>query len=83
MWPATRAILIGPPVAVGSAVGIGGTAGAIGGMLMSKYNGYILDVFGSYQPIFALAGGAYIVGIAVIHSLSPKLERVSEDAVTD
>ena len=72
-----------PRVAVGSAVGIGGTAGAIGGMLMSKYNGYILDVFGSYQPIFALAGGAYIVGIAVIHSLSPKLERVSEDAVTD
>jgi ACS family hexuronate transporter-like MFS transporter len=71
-----------PRVAVGSAVGIGGTAGAIGGMLMSKYNGYILDVFGSYQPIFALAGGAYIAGIAVIHFLSPRLERVPEEAVT-
>ena len=71
-----------PRVAVGSVVGIGGMAGAVGGMLMSKYNGYILDVFGSYQPIFALAGGAYIVGIAVIHSLSPRLTRVSEAAVT-
>jgi ACS family hexuronate transporter-like MFS transporter len=71
-----------PRVAVGSAVGIGGTAGAIGGMLMSKYNGYILDAFGSYQPIFALAGGAYIAGIAVIHFLSPRLERVPEEAVT-
>ena len=71
-----------PRVAVGSAVGIGGMAGAVGGMLMSKYNGYILDVFGSYQPIFALACGAYIAGIAVIHILSPRLERVAEEAVT-
>src|SRR5438045_5387695 len=71
-----------PRKAVGSAVGIGGMAGAVGGMLMSKYNGYILDVFGSYQPIFAIACGAYIVAIAVIHSLSPRLTRVSEAAVT-
>jgi ACS family hexuronate transporter-like MFS transporter len=71
-----------PRVAVGSVVGIGGTAGAVGGMLMSKYNGYILDVFGSYQPIFALACGAYIAGIAVIHFLSPRLTRVTEAAVT-
>lgn len=71
-----------PRIAVGSIVGIGGTAGALGGMLMSKYNGYILDAFGSYQPIFALAGGAYIAGIAVIHFLSPRLTRVTEAAVT-
>jgi MFS transporter, ACS family, hexuronate transporter len=71
-----------PRIAVGSIVGIGGTAGALGGMLMSKYNGYILDVFGSYQPIFALAGGAYLAGFAVIHLLSPKLTRVTEAAVT-
>jgi ACS family hexuronate transporter-like MFS transporter len=71
-----------PRAAVGSVVGIGGTAGAVGGMLMSKYNGYILDVFGSYQPIFALAGGAYIVGIVTIHILSPKLTRVTQEAVT-
>jgi ACS family hexuronate transporter-like MFS transporter len=71
-----------PRVAVGSVVGIGGMAGAVGGMLMSKYNGYILDVFGSYQPIFALAGGAYIAGIAVLHFFSPRLTRVAEETVT-
>jgi ACS family hexuronate transporter-like MFS transporter len=71
-----------PRVAVGSIVGIGGMGGAVGGMLMSKYNGYILDAFGSYQPIFALAGGAYIAGIAVIHFFSPRLTRVAEEAVT-
>jgi ACS family hexuronate transporter-like MFS transporter len=70
-----------PRAAVGSVVGIGGMAGAVGGMLMSKFNGYILGVFGSYQPIFALAGGAYIVAIVVIHFLSPKLTRVTEEAV--
>jgi len=70
-----------PRVAVGTVVGIGGTAGAIGGMLMSKYNGYILDAFHSYQPIFLIAGGAYIVGMVVIHSLSPTLRRVPEEAV--
>jgi ACS family hexuronate transporter-like MFS transporter len=70
-----------PRAAVGSVVGIGGMAGAVGGMLMSKYNGYILGAFGSYQPIFALAAGAYIVAIVVIHFLSPKLTRVTEEAV--
>jgi ACS family hexuronate transporter-like MFS transporter len=38
-------------------------------------------VFGSYQPIFALAGGAYLVAIVVIHVLSPKLTRVTAAAV--
>jgi len=70
-----------PRAAVGSVVGIGGTAGAVGGMFMSQYNGYILGVFGSYQPLFALAAGAYIVAIVVIHFLSPKLTRVTEAAV--
>jgi ACS family hexuronate transporter-like MFS transporter len=70
-----------PRAAVGSVVGIGGMAGAVGGMLMSQYNGYILGVFGSYQPIFALAGGAYIAAIAVIHFLTPTLSRVTEAAV--
>ena len=67
-----------PRAAVGSVVGIGGMAGAVGGMLMSKYNGYILGVFGSYQPIFAIAGGAYMVAIVAIHILSPQLQRVTE-----
>ena len=66
-----------PRGAVGSVVGIGGTVGAIGGMVMAKYAGYILDGIGSYTPLFAVAGSAYFVALAAVHLLSPRLERVS------
>jgi ACS family hexuronate transporter-like MFS transporter len=62
-----------PRQAVGSLVGIGGTAGAIGGMLLSKYTGWVLDRLGSFTPIFALGGSAYILALLVIHILTPRL----------
>ena len=65
-----------PKSAVASVIGIGGMFGAIGGMLMTTYNGYILEFFGSYQPIFIVAASAYLVAITVIHLLTPKLQRV-------
>jgi MFS transporter, ACS family, hexuronate transporter len=65
-----------PRAAVGSVIGIGGTVGAIGGMLMAKYAGYILDSFGSYAPLFAVAGSAYFIALLAVHLLSPRLERV-------
>ncbi|MBZ9646788.1 MFS transporter [Sphingobium sp. 3R8] len=66
-----------PRGAVGSVVGIGGTLGAVGGMAMAKYAGYILDGIGSYTPLFAVAGSAYFVALAAVHILSPRLERVN------
>ena len=66
-----------PRGAVGSVVGIGGTVGAIGGMVMAKYAGYILDGIGSYTPLFAVAGSAYFVALGAVHLLSPRLERVN------
>jgi ACS family hexuronate transporter-like MFS transporter len=68
-----------PRTAVGSVVGIGGTAGAIGGMLIAKFIGYVLDISDSYAPIFAVAGGSYFLGIIALHLLSPRLERASFD----
>lgn len=68
-----------PKQAVASVIGIGGTAGAMGGMLMTTYNGYILDVFKSYQPIFIVAGSAYLVAIVVIHLLTPRLKPVAAE----
>jgi ACS family hexuronate transporter-like MFS transporter len=65
-----------PRAAVGSVVGIGGTAGAVGGMLMAKYAGYILDSIGSYAPLFAVAGSAYFLALLAVHLLSPRLARV-------
>ena len=68
-----------PRTAVGSVVGIGGTAGAIGGMLIAKFIGYMLDLSDSYAPIFAVAGGAYFLAIAAVHLLSPRLRKASFD----
>ncbi len=65
-----------PKQAVGSVVGIGGTAGAVGGMLMSKYAGWVLDSIGSYTPIFVVAGTVYLLALAVIHALSPGMRAV-------
>jgi len=65
-----------PRFAVGSVIGIGGTAGAIGGMLMAKYAGWVLDTIGSYTPIFIVAGSAYLLALLAVHLLSPRLEPV-------
>jgi ACS family hexuronate transporter-like MFS transporter len=65
-----------PRKAVGSIVGIGGMAGAVGGMLISKIVGYTLQWTGSYVPIFIIAGSAYLVALLVVHLLAPKLEPV-------
>jgi ACS family hexuronate transporter-like MFS transporter len=65
-----------PRSAVGSVVGVGGMIGAIGGMLMAKYAGWVLDSIGSYTPIFVVAASAYLLALLVIHLLSPKLEPV-------
>jgi len=63
-----------PRRAVGSIVGIGGMAGAIGGMLIAKIVGYVLQWTGSYRIPFLIAGTAYLVALAVIHLLAPRLE---------
>lgn len=70
-----------PRDAVGSVIGIGGTAGAVGGMLMAKYAGFVLDHLHSYAPIFAVASSAYLLALLAIHLLSPRYApvRISEN----
>ncbi len=58
-------------------VGIGGMAGAVGGMLIAKVVGYILDATGSYVPIFIIAGSAYLFALLLFHSLTPKMNPVA------
>jgi ACS family hexuronate transporter-like MFS transporter len=68
-----------PRSAVGSVVGIGGTVGAIGGMGMALFTGYILDATGNnYSVLFAIAGSAYFAALLAVHLLSPRLARVDE-----
>lgn len=63
-----------PAQAVGSVVGIGGMAGAIGGMLIAKTVGYTLQWTGSYMVPFLMAGSAYLLALAIIQTLAPRLE---------
>jgi ACS family hexuronate transporter-like MFS transporter len=63
-----------PAQAVGSVVGMGGMAGAIGGMLIAKIVGYTLQWTGSYMVPFLIAGFAYLVALAAIQLLVPRLE---------
>jgi ACS family hexuronate transporter-like MFS transporter len=65
-----------PRSAVGSVVGIGGMIGAVGGMVMAKYAGYVLDKIGVYTPIFVVAASVYLLALLAIHLLSPKMEPV-------
>lgn len=65
-----------PRGAVGSVVGIGGTLGAIGGMMMAKFVGYVLQTTGSYALIFLVAGSVYLIAILLVHLLSPRLARI-------
>jgi len=61
-------------IAGGAMIWLGALAGAVGGMLISKVVGYILQSTGSYVPIFIIAGSAYLVALAIIQLLVPKLE---------
>ena len=61
-----------PRGAVGSVVGIGGMLGGIGGMIMAKYAGFVLEKIGTYTPIFIVAASAYLAALLVIHLISPK-----------
>jgi len=70
-----------PRRAVGSVVGIGGMAGSIGGMLIATTVGLILQYTGSYLPIFIMAGSAYLVALAIIQFLVPRLQPANIDNV--
>ena len=63
-----------PVRAVGSVTGIGGMAGAIGGWLMAKVVGHVLQWTGSYMIPFAMAGSGYLLALIVIHALTPRLK---------
>ena len=64
-----------PNFAVGSVVGIGAFAGAMGGVVFQRITGRILQANGSdYAPIFVVCGLAYVTAWVIIHLLAPRLE---------
>ena len=71
-----------PKYAIGSVVGIGGMAGAIGGMLFPVFSGRLLDIFtargnvtAGYTVLFTICAFAYMVAFLIHHLLAPKFEK--------
>jgi ACS family hexuronate transporter-like MFS transporter len=70
-----------PRRAVGSVVGIGGMAGALGGMALSLIVGEVLQRTGRYDALWVVAGSAYLVTWVIIHLLTPRLQPAPIDPV--
>jgi len=76
-WSANLFTLVSdmfPRRAVASVVGIGGFGGAVAGMLIATFTGFLLQFTGSYVPLFVMASSAYLLALLVIHLLVPKLQ---------
>jgi MFS transporter, ACS family, hexuronate transporter len=72
-----------PKSAVASVVGIGGLAGATGGMFFPVYCGKMLDKFtaagnvtAGYAILFSICAFAYLVTFAIHHLLAPRFEQI-------
>ena len=70
-----------PGEAVGSVVGIGGMAGAIGMMAVSETVGRVLQKTGSYFWLFVAASCGYLCVLLMIHLILPRLEPMRLDPV--
>lgn len=70
-----------PGPAVASAVGIAGFGGAVSGMMISTFTGFVLQFTGSYVPVFAMVGSAYLAALGILHLLAPRLEPVTLEPV--
>jgi MFS transporter, ACS family, hexuronate transporter len=73
-----------PKKDVATIVGLGGMAGALGGMLFPWFSGRLLDRFtaegdvtAGYTILFGICASAYLVSFVIHHLLAPKLEPVS------
>lgn len=76
-WSANLYTLVSdmfPRRAVGSVIGFGGMMGACGGAIMQIAVGVWLDASNNnYVPIFIAAGTLYLIALAVIHVLVPRM----------
>lgn len=76
-WSANLFTLVSdtfPRHAVATVVGLGGFAGAVGGMFIAKVAGWTLEATGSYVPLLAFASVTYLIALGIIHLLTPKLK---------
>lgn len=63
-----------PRRAVATIAGMGGAAGALGGILIAQATGWTLELTGSYVPIVLYAGLAYLLAFLCIQFLVPRMD---------
>jgi ACS family hexuronate transporter-like MFS transporter len=74
-----------PKKAVGSVVGIGGMAGGLGGVVLSKLGGGLFDHYQGlghiqtgYTIMFAICAVAYLIAWGIMKSLVPKYRLITD-----
>ena len=72
-----------PKRTIGSVIGIGGFAGGLGGILVTKIAGYLFDYYKNlgaietgYYIMFIICGSLYLIAWGIMHLLVPKMEKV-------
>jgi ACS family hexuronate transporter-like MFS transporter len=70
-----------PKWAQGTIVGLGGFAGALGGMFMARFAGWVLATTGSYAPMFIYSGLAFPVTLLLYHFLNRGYDPVETEAL--
>src|SRR6266567_1081809 len=64
-----------PAEYVGTVVSFGQVGGALGGAIFAAVAGHILQFTHSYAPLFIYSGCAYLVGLVILRTLAPGLNR--------
>lgn len=74
-----------PKKTIGTVIGIGGMAGGIGGVVVSKLGGALFDYYKSlghtqtgYTIMFAICAVAYLIAWTVMKMLVPKYEPITD-----
>jgi ACS family hexuronate transporter-like MFS transporter len=74
-----------PQKAVASVVGIGGMAGGIGGVLLTKLGGWVFDhykavndIYTGYMIMFAICAVAYLAAWSVMKILVPRHKEITD-----
>lgn len=67
-----------PAKRVGTAIGIGAFAGNLAGMAMIEGAGWSLDGGFGYAPLLLICGGSYLVALALIQLLVPRIEMAAD-----
>jgi len=74
-----------PKHTVGSVVGIGGMAGGLGGVLLTKLGGWLFDHYGAlgqlqtgYMIMFSICAVAYLVAWLVMKALVPRHREITQ-----